>query len=30
MVLVNNSRLAVQPVSPAEWDILCRLGGVDP
>ena len=30
MVLVNNSRLSVQPVSPEEWAILCRLGGVDP
>ena len=30
MVLVNNSRLSVQPVSPAEWDIICRLGGVAP
>lgn len=28
MVLVNNSRLSVQPVSPEEWSILCRLGGV--
>ena len=30
MVLVNNSRLSVQPVTPAEWEILCRLGGVEP
>ena len=30
MVLVNNSRLSVQPVSPEEWAIICRLGGVDP
>ncbi len=30
MVLVNNSRLSVQPVSEAEWQILCRLGGIDP
>ncbi|MBP9184133.1 MAG: EVE domain-containing protein [Fuscovulum sp.] len=30
MVLVNNSRLSVQPVSEAEWQIVCRLGGVDP
>lgn len=30
MVLVNNSRLSVQPVSAAEWAILCRLGGVEP
>ena len=30
MVLVNNTRLSVQPVSPEEWAIICRLGGVDP
>jgi predicted RNA-binding protein with PUA-like domain len=30
MVLVNNSRLSVQPVSPEEWGIICRLGGVEP
>ncbi len=28
MVLVNNSRLSVQPVTPAEWAIICDLGGV--
>lgn len=28
MVLVNNSRLSVQPVSDAEWDIICKLGGL--
>ena len=28
MVLVNNSRLSVQPVSPAEWRVICSLGGV--
>jgi predicted RNA-binding protein with PUA-like domain len=27
MVLVNNSRLSVQPVSPAEWQEVCRMGG---
>ncbi|WP_166417804.1 EVE domain-containing protein [Cochlodiniinecator piscidefendens] len=27
MVLVNNSRLSVQPVSDAEWKILCEMGG---
>lgn len=27
MVLINNSRLSVQPVTDAEWDIICRLGG---
>ena len=30
MVLVNNTRLSVQPVSAEEWAIICRLGGVDP
>lgn len=28
MVLVNNTRLSVQPVTPAEWEIVCRMGGV--
>ncbi|WP_111429406.1 EVE domain-containing protein [Rhodobacteraceae bacterium DSL-40] len=28
MVLVNNSRLSVQPVSDAEWQVICELGGV--
>lgn len=27
MVLVNNSRLSVQPVNRAEWDEVCRMGG---
>ncbi len=27
MVLVNNTRLSVQPVSDAEWQIICALGG---
>jgi predicted RNA-binding protein with PUA-like domain len=30
MVLVNNSRLSVQPVSPEEWQVVCGLGGVNP
>ena len=30
MVLVNNSRLSVQPVTEAEWTEICRMGGVDP
>lgn len=30
MVLVNNSRLSVQPVSEAEWRVICALGGVEP
>ncbi|MCG6856609.1 MAG: EVE domain-containing protein [Salaquimonas sp.] len=29
MVLVNNSRLSVQPVSEAEWIEVCRMGGMD-
>jgi predicted RNA-binding protein with PUA-like domain len=28
MVLVNNSRLSVQPVTAAAWKHLCKLGGV--
>jgi predicted RNA-binding protein with PUA-like domain len=27
MVLVKNSRLSVQPVTPGEWDLVCRMGG---
>ncbi|MBX2854488.1 MAG: EVE domain-containing protein [Rhodobacteraceae bacterium] len=27
MVLVNNSRLSVQPVSQAEWRLICKMGG---
>ncbi len=30
MVLVNNSRLSVQPVTADEWKEICRMGGVDP
>lgn len=30
MVLVNNSRLSVQPVTEREWKIICKLGGVKP
>ena len=30
MVLVKNSRLSVQPVLPAEWKEICRMGGLDP
>jgi predicted RNA-binding protein with PUA-like domain len=30
MVLINNSRLSVQPVSPEEWQIICAMGGVSP
>ncbi len=28
MVLVNNSRLSVQPVTPEEWKLICRMGGL--
>ena len=27
MVLVKNSRLSVQPVTPEEWQVICALGG---
>lgn len=27
MVLVKNSRLSVQPVTKAEWDAVCDMGG---
>ncbi|WP_434289775.1 EVE domain-containing protein [Celeribacter sp. SCSIO 80788] len=30
MVLVNNSRLSVQPVTDEEWNIVCELGETDP
>lgn len=30
MVLVNNSRLSVQPVTAEEWKEVCRMGGLDP
>lgn len=26
MVLVNNSRLSVQPVTAAEWKVVCQMG----
>ncbi|MEO8243536.1 MAG: EVE domain-containing protein [bacterium] len=29
MILINNSRLSVQPVTAEEWAIVCELGGVD-
>lgn len=28
MVLVKNSRLSVQPVTEAEFALICKLGGV--
>lgn len=30
MVLVNNSRLSVQPVTEAEFRHICKLGGAKP
>lgn len=27
MVLVNNTRLSVQPVTEDEWTVICELGG---
>lgn len=29
MVLVNNTRLSVQPVSDSEWQMICTLGETD-
>ena len=28
MVLVNNTRLSVQPVTADEWSVICRMGGL--
>lgn len=28
MVLLNNSRLSVQPVTSEEWAVICKMGGV--
>ncbi|MGV8997698.1 MAG: EVE domain-containing protein [Parvibaculaceae bacterium] len=28
MVLIKNSRLSVQPVTAAEWKIVCKMGGL--
>jgi predicted RNA-binding protein with PUA-like domain len=30
MVLVNNMRLSVQPVTADEWKVICKMGGVKP
>jgi predicted RNA-binding protein with PUA-like domain len=30
MVLVNNSRLSVQPVTAKEWRYVCKLAGLNP
>ena len=29
MVLVNNTRLSVQPVTEAEWRVVCETGGFE-
>ncbi len=29
MALVNNTRLSVQPVTDAEWQIVCEMGGLE-
>lgn len=29
MVLVNNTRLSVQPVRDDEWRLICKMGGLD-
>jgi predicted RNA-binding protein with PUA-like domain len=28
MALVKYSRLSVQPVTPEEWKLVCKMGGV--
>jgi len=28
MILVNNTRLSVQPVTVEEWKVVCRIGGM--
>jgi predicted RNA-binding protein with PUA-like domain len=28
MVLVNNTRLSVQPVTESEWKVVCEMGGL--
>ncbi|MBN8938245.1 MAG: EVE domain-containing protein [Rhizobiales bacterium] len=30
MALMKYSRLSVQPVTEAEWDLICVMGGIDP
>lgn len=30
MVLVKNSRLSVQPVTAAEWKLVCKMAGIKP
>jgi predicted RNA-binding protein with PUA-like domain len=28
MVLINNTRLSVQPVTADEWKTVCKMGGL--
>jgi len=28
MVLINNTRLSVQPVTETEWETVCKMGGL--
>jgi predicted RNA-binding protein with PUA-like domain len=28
MILINNSRLSVQPVTAEEWAVVCKMGGI--
>lgn len=30
MALVTSTRLSVQPVTDDEWEVVCRMGGLDP
>ncbi len=30
MSLVTSARLSVQPVTPEEWQVVCKMGGLDP
>ena len=30
MALVTSMRLSVQPVTAAEWNVVCKMGGLDP
>ena len=30
MALVKNTRLSVQPVTEAEWHVVCEMAGIDP
>lgn len=28
MILINNSRLSIQPITEGEWDIVCEMAGL--